>query len=134
MSIKIEYLGKSGILMTGEGEVTGQELIDANEKLYASDEQTAAYEFQLADFTKVTQFSVSQLQIKTLVRQDRDASKINSHLKMAIVGDDALVFGFSRMWQTYLPDESLETEVFRTMDLALEWLQISDLSQFKSPS
>jgi hypothetical protein len=129
MSLKIEYIGTHSVVVTGEGWVTGQQLYEVNRELYATKAKTAAYKHQLADFRKVTKFDISTALIRRLVEQDRQASMVNPRLKIVIVGESQLIFGWSRMWHTFLTDESIETNVFRSMEPALEWLGISSLPE-----
>jgi len=124
MSARIEYFdGGMGILIAGDGIVTGDDLIAANKTIYASNEAIKKMKCQLCDFTAVTEFNLSSEDIQNIARYDIEAAKTNPKIVVALVGEKDLIYGLSRMWEAYVSDTGFRTMVFRTRAEAETWLK-----------
>ena len=113
MPIRIFYHENGGILAKGEGIVTGREIEETNDQLYETKEKIEKILYQIIDYTGVEKFSVSNAEIDILASQDRKAYEINPSMLIAIVSEQDLIFGFSRMWEAKVYDPSFQTKVFR---------------------
>ena len=98
MPLKITYIKNGGVLLKGEGVVSGSEIIQANESLYSSPEITQKIKYQLCDFTNVSSFLVSNEDILLLANQDETAAQVNPNMFIALVGAQDLIYGLIRMW------------------------------------
>jgi hypothetical protein len=122
MPMELAYIENNGVLLKGTGNVTGDELVNINNKMYETPQLTAAIAFQLCDFTDVEGFNISSEEIQAVAKQDRKAASINPNMLVALVGEKDLIFGLSRMWEAYVGEASMETRVFRTLEEARDWL------------
>lgn len=122
MPITITRLDERGVLLTGEGVIRPDDVSRVNSALYASTEKIKALTYQLCDYTKVTGVEISWEEMRQLAAQDAKAAESNPELKIAVVGDKDLVFGMLRIWDAQVSDSSVETQVFRTMEEARDWL------------
>ena len=52
MSVTVIYREDGGVVLNAEGIVTGEERIEWNRTIYASDEKIAALKYQLCDFSR----------------------------------------------------------------------------------
>ena len=123
MPVKISYRDDGGVVLDAEGIVTGEELIEWNNAIYETDEKTAKLKYQFCDFTKVENFEISNNELHRIAGQDQKAATLNSHMLIAIVGADDLIFGLGRMWEAFVGDVPFETKVFRDVEEAESWLK-----------
>jgi len=123
MTMNISYTDDGGILLVGEGIVTGKEIIDINDRIYISPQKIQQILYQLVDFTKVTELLVSNAEVEILAMQDENASKINPNMSIALVGGQDLVYGLARMWKTLTYGAPIQTMVFRKLEDAQQWIK-----------
>ena len=121
MPVKIEYLDDNGILIKGEGVVTGNDLIEANDKVYESTEKIQHISYQLCDFTNVSDVDVSTPDIEITAKQDARASVINPNMLFAVVGDKDVVHVLSDMLEAL--SYPAEIMYFRKLEEAKQWIR-----------
>ncbi len=59
MPIKVSYREDGGVDFDGQGLMTGEDVIEANNTIYASEEKIAQLKYQLCDYTKADKFEIS---------------------------------------------------------------------------
>jgi len=123
MPMSIDYIGDGGIIARGEGVVTGSEIKEVNDIIYESPEKIKKIVYQICDLTNVSDISGSNFEIEELAIQDKKASEVNPNMFIAIVGEEDLVYGLSRMWEAFAHDSPFETMVFRKMEDAQQWIR-----------
>ena len=123
MSLSITYTEDGGIIVRGEGIVTGSDIKEINDIIYESPENIEKIAYQLGDFRDVTDVFISNSEIEELAIQDKKASEINPNMFIALVGTKDLIFGLSRMWEAFTHDSPFETMVFRKMEDAQQWIK-----------
>ncbi|MBN1515076.1 hypothetical protein JXA32_00750 [Candidatus Sumerlaeota bacterium] len=123
MPIHVTYTQDGGLLVTGEGAVSGSDLVEANKKIYASEEKIKQIVYQLVDFSDISELHVILGDVEKIAVQDRAAARVNPDMFIAIVGKRDLVYGLSRMWEAMTEEAPFETKVFRELSDAQEWIQ-----------
>ena len=122
MPMTVTYIKNSGVLIKGEGVVTGSEIKEANDKIYDSRENIMKIKYQLCDFLEVSEFLVTHEDIVFHSEQDYKAANINPHMIIAIVASSDLIFGLSRMWEAYSYRSPFQSMVFRSIEDAEKWI------------
>ena len=111
------------IVFRAMGAVTGSEIIEANQWLYAGSQNEGPAKFQLWDFSATTQINVDIGLIEKMAAQDKQAAQTISQLFVALVAPEDLIYGLSRMWQAFADDEAIESKIFRDFGNAEIWLR-----------
>ena len=123
MPVELTYNDDGGVVLTASGKMTGEELVRANETIYATEEKISLIVYQLCDFTEVEATDFDQDAVRALAEQDKLAARINPNMVVALVAKKDSLFGFSRMWQTFTDESLADTQVFRTVVEAKAWLR-----------
>jgi hypothetical protein len=123
MPVSVEKLEDGGYLVTGSGAVTGEEIADANDRMYTSPEAIEEIKYQLCDMSGVHDGDVSTDAVRRIVAQDEMAAKHNPGMVMALVANDELVYGLMRMWEGFMSGSAMETMVFKSVEEAEQWLR-----------
>ncbi len=131
MPIELAYLEDNGVLLSGFGILTAYDIKEVNNTLYETPQKIQKITYQLCDFTRVTQVEISSEEIGAIAEQDAKAGEINPNMFIAVVGEEDLVFGLSRMWETLADTIPFEKHVFRQMEDAQKW--IAEKRQFLIP-
>lgn len=129
MPLTIELLEDGeGIQVSATGDVNGRQIIEANEEIFASN-PLSGRRYQIIDYTGAESYDVSTSEIQTLAKQDLAAWDRKPDMIIAIVSEDDLVYGISRMWEGFIGAKSSNTGVFRTVGEARAWIDsmLSDI-------
>lgn len=120
--IDIEFLEDGGLIGVGAGALTGQQIIDANRVVYATEEQTLACVHQIHDYRRVETIDISVNDIRRMAELDKRVARINPNIIVAVVTGSDVGFGLSRIWQGYTNEYPFVSKVFRSMSEARIWL------------
>ena len=124
-----EYLdGGRTLHFHGSGELTGQEMIDANIKLQDEEERVRHVTSCLIVLDGITKLDVTPDDIRTLVSIDTQLARVSPNMALAVVAPADHVFGMARMWETMVARTGWATAVFRTRAEADTWLKAQQLS------
>ena len=123
MPLSMTYTQEGGVIVWGEGTITGTDIKEVNDIIYASPEKIEKIAYQLGDFRHVTDIVVTNSEIEAFAIQDKKASEINPNMVIAMVGTKDLVFGLSRVWEAFTHDSPFETMVFRKITEAQQWIK-----------
>jgi len=122
MPVRIRFTDNGlGVIMTGSGIVTGEEILNANKDAYARATEPLIY--QLFEGDKITGLSVSTNDLRAAADQDIAASKRMPNTIVAVHASDDLPFGLARMWDAFVQETGWKTNVFRTRSEAEAWLK-----------
>jgi len=118
-----------GIEFISSGVVTGKEIIEANKKIYTT-ENLLRLKYKIIDRSTCTDYRVTPGEIKIIANQDIEASKINKNIVIVLVSPTALQYGMTRMWQVHAENIGLQSKIFKDRESASEY--INEL--FKKPN
>ena len=117
----IEY-DENGVTLSFHGQITSREILDANTEII-NHPGFAASKYQLWVCMPVDDFLLSTNDIQKLTDQDHQAAIINPTLRVAIVSDSPLVFGFGRMYEAFSQESPWEIMIFYNLEEAREWIE-----------
>jgi len=112
-----------GIITTLSGDISGEELVNAQKERYTSTKKLLLLKYILADFTNTKNLDISSNHILQCSDLSMSASKENPNIYIAAVMNSDLGYGLSRMWQAYTDDIPWNAKVFRTRNEAEDWLR-----------
>jgi len=111
---------RSIVLSRAWGVVTDRDLL-AHVRALAADARFRPHFSQLADIRGAADVAVSSSGIKDLAK----LNPFGAGARRAVVVDRDVIFGMARMYQMMREPSTDEVEIFRDLDLALEWLGIA---------
>jgi len=113
---KIAYIKASG-------KVNADEIMIEGARMFAETDWENGFNI-LCDYREITEFDLSNEDIKKIANQDKVHEPIFDKSKCAVVATSKLIFGLSRMWEIFSEDTSLTTMVFRDIREAIDWLEM----------
>jgi hypothetical protein len=124
MPCTAEFRDDQGLVLSGFGVVTGNELIDVNRSLVC--DRIKSLRYVIVDLTPATELHVATLDIRAIVEEDRRlAALAPRRLPVAIATSSNLGFGLARMWETFVGDVTeWQTALFRSRKEAESWVQV----------
>lgn len=133
MPIELKYLDKGrGVEYFVTGVLTGDDIIKANRKLYAS-KASASVQYKIIDRTECTDYHVRADDVRLIAEQEKEAAKNNPRLIIALIAPTKVQFAMSRMLKSYLEAAvtGYKTEIFNDRKSAQEWIskQLKKLSE-----
>jgi hypothetical protein len=111
-----------GLLLIGEGIVTGAEFINTNQELLA-DERVRNLAYALIDLTPMTDSTITPDQMFMLASIDKQIAVLLPNVTVALVATQEAHFGLCRMWEGLLDAANWTTCVFHTRPEAEDWLR-----------
>lgn len=115
--------GNKCVTVRLKGVITSQEIMEVNLELINHPDFSSLI-YQLWIFHDVEEFLMSGIEVEEIASQDMDTVRINPDLKLAIVTDSSVVFGFGRMYEAFMSQTTWETMIFYKLDEAKKWLNI----------
>ncbi|MBN2081396.1 hypothetical protein JW859_04220 [bacterium] len=115
----------AGAIVIGTGMVTSQELLSGDKQVYFPEERLRRLKYMLNDYRRTTSTSVTESDLVTSIQNDMAAAKINPGLVVAVVAEEDLIFGMSRMWETLADvyEVQFKTYTTRSLDDAKAWIK-----------
>ena len=111
-----------GVRWVFEGVVSGSELIEANAEVY-EDPRFPDIRYQIVDLTNVDEFDVSEADMRTLARNDHNASYLNPSVRVSVAAADEMIRLLSLYYEGESSDSPWDQQVFDTVAEAEEWAQ-----------
>lgn len=124
MSIEIRFLDDGiGVYWLGQGIITGQDLLEASEKTFKSEEILKHIKYALIDFSCIDKGVIQIRNIITKAGMDKKAAKINPNIVIALIVTKDIMFGLARMWEVFVDQTGWKTKVFRSKTEAELWIK-----------
>jgi hypothetical protein len=124
MAIEYEIIkDKRLVLAKGSGVVTGNDVIRHLDTL-ATDERYVASMKKLVDYSSIEDITISQEEAYRIAHMKKTLSKKFAGERCAFVSPVDHTFGISRVHQALVDNTDINTEVFRRIEDALEWLDV----------
>ena len=122
MSINLKFTDdKQGIYVTLEGKVTLEDFKVGASEAY-SEENVHIQNYQIIDFTNCSSFDLSSSDMQEIARIDKEASKINPNIRIAIIAPTDVAFGMSRVYEAYADETGFDIMVFRNSEVVEDWI------------
>ena len=124
MSIRVSSTADGiGVVFTSYGVLTGQDLLEATERLRALIEANPACRYLLIDHSAIAEENVDTESLKAIAEQTEDNLRTIPEGLVAIAAPSDVLFGLSRLWAMRAEHPKLVTEVTRTKETAIAWLE-----------
>jgi hypothetical protein len=121
------------VRLTSHGVITDDELLSAVHLMYASDEDTKHHRCALLDFSLVEQAEVSSDAVREIARLNLAASKLVAPgAPVALVAPLDHMYGLGRMWEVFVEGTGWQTQVFKDLEEAKDWLEERLVAQRRS--
>ena len=112
-----------GNLIIGSGTVTSEEYLTTHKAhLAQAEDKFRKYRYSLADYTAVTKVKVFSKDVRLIGELSKHAAAVNPDAIVAVVADQDVIYGLSRMWQISSDGTQWEIRVFKSTDDAKEWI------------
>lgn len=130
MPIKYDIIEEQKlILATGYGVVTANDVISHLDSL-ATEKKYIAPMKKLVDYRTIEGIIISPDEADIIARRKDELHNKFSNEKCAFISPGDLTFGTARVHQALVESVDINTAVFRTIEEALEWLDITqDVNQ-----
>ena len=113
---------RNGVVWTYSGILTGQEALQSNLEIYG-DERFDDLDYQIADFTNVTENQISELHTKKIAYLDRAAAESNSRIKVAIVMEDSGFLDTADIYGELSKNSPWQLKVCHSLKEAEAWVK-----------
>jgi len=111
------------LFCVGSGVLRAQEIIDTKGDLLATEDRVRGISFGHIDFTDVTSVDISSDDIRRIADLDKRLALLAPHMVVAIIAPAAVVFGLSRMWETFAESTGWTIAVKRSKAEADAWVE-----------
>ena len=115
---------KQLILAKGSGVVTGSDVIRHLDALAADDKYTMPMK-KLVDYRTIDSIRISSEEADFIAQKKKSLINKFTGERCAFVSPEDLTYGTSRVCQALVDSADLNTAVFRRIEEALEWLDVT---------
>lgn len=115
--------GGRGIVHTGSGTLTGEEMIAGALRVRAEVERTRLLEYGLADLSAVDELRVTPEDLRRLADEQLVTARLVPNTVAAVVATKDHIYGMARMWEAFADPTRWVTRVFRERAMAESWLR-----------
>ena len=113
-----------GVMLRTSGTVSGAELVKAHEEFFLENmKPLSTIRYWYADHTEAEFVSFTADHIQQLTEIAVKISQINKNIVVSICSPQMLIFGMSRMWETYAERTGWIIKLFRERNEAKAWLR-----------
>ena len=112
---------KQGVYVKFRGNVTAQDLIDANNYVI-SNAQFDTIEYQIFDFLHIDKFNVSSYDITIIGVMDKSQTDFKKDMKIAILTQDDYVREIIAEYDHLMADTDWVTQIFPNIDSVNLWV------------
>ena len=124
MAIEYEIIeDKRLVIAKGSGVVTGNDVISHLETL-AADERYVSPMKKLVDYSSIDKIRQSNEEVIIIARKKEALKRKFAGERCAFVSPADLTFGIARVHQALIDSTGINTNVFRRIEEALEWLDV----------
>jgi hypothetical protein len=114
-----------GVYKIGHGVVTGADILASSlrRSIQVQNSGENPVKYALIDFSRTTEFHVSRDTVSQVLEIDRRVARYSVGCFVAAVAPDCLIFGMARIWSSFTKDIGWESQVFRDLESAKQWLR-----------
>lgn len=111
-----------GVIIRFFGIVSFDENMAANGQLYG-DSRFESLRYQIADFSEVTDFQLSEKEASIIAQLDFQSTRWNTHVKAAHVTQNKTIIKLIDLYKEQMQETSWEVGLFNTLEEALDWVE-----------
>ena len=125
MPIEYDIIGdKQLVLAKGSGVVTGNDVIRHLDRLAADNRYTVPMK-KLVDYRSIDSINISPEEAEEIAQKKQTLSSTFRGERCAFVSPGDLTYGTSRVHQALVDSTEVDTKVFRRIEDAIDWLDIT---------
>ncbi len=125
MPIEYDIIGdKQLVLAKGSGVVTGNDVIRHLDRLAADNRYTVPMK-KLVDYRSIDSINISPEEAEEIAQKKQTLSSTFRGERCAFVSPGDLTYGISRVHQALVDSTEVDTKVFRRIEDAIDWLDIT---------
>ncbi len=121
MTLKNSWEDDHGLYRTFTGRTSCAEIMHANTGLH-SNPRFDEIKYIINDFTGVSEFEVSAVDIKESIAIDKAASKSKRKLKVAMVATEESLLSYAHLYALKMEETSFECKIFTNRHDACLWI------------
>jgi hypothetical protein len=111
----MEFIDKGrGVLFTGAGELTGDEMMAPKYRMLEDPAKLTPLRFAIVSLIDVTRFDISPEQVHALAELDKQIGQHAPVVVVVVIAPRTHDFGMARMWETILDVPGWTSSVVRT--------------------
>ncbi len=126
MPIEMKYIGNAiGVLYVAKGTLTGEEIINADQKQMSNTEFLKKKKYSLCDFSQADAIEISNTELIEIAALYKEMISVVGPNVLAIVANQDTISGASKIREVFIETEGVDwhTSIFRTRDEAEVWLK-----------
>jgi len=112
---------KEGVYVKFRGDVTAQDLIDANNYVI-SNANFDSINYQVFDFLHIDKFSITSYDISIIGTMDKSQSEFKKDMRVAIITEDDYVAEITREYDQFMAGTKWATKTFAKLEEARSWV------------
>jgi hypothetical protein len=112
-----------GLVKTGTGIVTGQEILTLALHDADDEEVVRGLHYGLLDFSAMIEMRVTAQDMMRIVAANRKIATLTQGGKVAVVSPTDMSYGMSRLWHSLSVDFGWKSNLFRNRADAMSWLR-----------
>ena len=114
---------QTGVIWDYSGLLTGAEILESNDAIYG-DPRFDEIRFQLVDLSRVSEFEVSELEMRQMAHLDKAAARSNPSIRLAVVAPTGPAREIAENYEKHNKNIKWESAIFETRSQAEEWLKV----------
>ena len=125
VQVQIENNGL-GAIANLQGDVTGEDFLQATDKIYASPEmhRLRYFIYQASDLDSE---SLDMAMLRRIAERDKAATEKTPGFQIAIIVQSDLIQTLAEVWQGFANNNSLRSQLFNSIEEARVWLHAATI-------
>jgi hypothetical protein len=111
-----------GVVWEYSGLLNGADIIESNDRIYG-DSRFDGLEYEIADLSRVTDFEVTDFEMRKMAHLDQAAARTNPRIRLAVVAPEGPAREIADAYQRYSSNAQWENAIFDTRAEAESWLK-----------
>jgi hypothetical protein len=112
-----------GVVHTGTGVVTGQEILRGSQTVAQLVENTENFHYEFVDLSGATGIEITEQHLQEIATLDRMTAYFRPHAVVVIVAPDERLFAVAKQWESLVQDLGWKTHISRDRSEAKSWLR-----------
>lgn len=113
---------KNGVYVKFRGNVTAQDLIDANNYVISS-ANFETIKYQIFDFLHIDEFTITSYDMSIIGVMDKAQSDFKKEMKVAVLTQDDYVIQITSEYEQLMTGTEWKTKIFPTIEEARKWVK-----------
>lgn len=112
-----------GVVHTGTGVVTGEEILRGSQAVAQLVENTENFHYEFVDLSEAAGIEITEQHLQEIATLDRMAAYFRPHAIVVIVAPDDHLFAVAKQWESLAEGLGWNTHISRARSEAKSWLR-----------